>query len=301
MEYQRVHFRDHVRADEEIRLMRYTVLGHHPPHSHEDFIEIAYIESGGGAQCIDGVEMPIAKGDLFLFNSHIVHSFTADEGKPLCISNCLFQPPVLDPTFKDCRDFLDVAYHYLFYSLYAADDPKNYIRLTGVSDRAVGKVFREMQDEYDEKENGYLQILKADLTKLLVLIFRLYKQDGSQRQNQAVYKKLVAQEASAYIRSHYDREISCEKLAARAYLSVNYFRRIFKEITGMTMMQMQQNIRMHVACDLLENTALSVNEIAQRVGYGDMKSFYRIFSAHTGRTPGQYRAGHRGEIPKEQG
>ena len=40
------------------------------------------------------------------------------------VYNCLFQPPTLDYSFKNCKDFVDVAYHYLFYSLYSEDDPK---------------------------------------------------------------------------------------------------------------------------------------------------------------------------------
>lgn len=97
------------------------------------------------------------------------------------------------------------------------------------------------------------------------------------------------QEAVSYLKSNYTQEIACEQLAERAYLSVNYFRKIFKEITGMTMIEMLQNIRVNVACALLEETDLPVSEVAGRVGCADMKHFYKIFKRAKGISPGAYR------------
>lgn len=297
MQYERLHFSAYVRAGEEIRILVDEIQGRHPAHSHDDFIEVAYIDAGSGVHILNNREERISEGDLFLFDPHIVHAFIADEGQSLRVYNCLFQPPTLDRSFKDCKDFVDVAYHYLFYSLSAEDDPKGYIKLTGVSGAEIRPLFYEMRREYESRENGYEQILKANLMKLIIYIFRLYKKDGAQRQNPAVYNQLVVQEAASFIRQHFDEEISCQKLADRAFLSVNYFRKIFKDITGMTMIRMQQNVRVHVACDLLVNTRLPVGEIADRVGYGDVKFFYQVFRQIQGVTPGDYRKSHSVESP----
>ena len=72
------------------------------------------------------------------------------------------------------------------------------------------------------------------------------------------------------------------------YIKLN-FCKTFKEITGMTFLTMLRNIRINVACDLLENTHLSVAEIAGKTGYTDLKSFYRLFSGQKGVTPKNYR------------
>lgn len=89
-----------------------------------------------------------------------------------------------------------------------------------------------MQQEYDDRKNGFMQILKADLTKLLILFFRYYKTDTHQKQHPAVYQKRIVQETVSYLENHYQESLSCEALAERAYLSVNYFRTVFKSITG---------------------------------------------------------------------
>ena len=43
------------------------------------------------------------------------------------------------------------------------------------------------------------------------------------------------------------------------------------------------------ACLLLETTRLTVDEIAQRVGYQDRANFTRAFKKLTGKTPSEYR------------
>ncbi len=289
MEYKKLNFRSYVRANENIRMMTEEVSGHHPAHTHDDFIEIAYISAGSGEQAINGVSIAIREGDLFLFNPSIVHSFSADRDAPLRVINCIFLPDLLDLSPDSCDDFLDVAYHYLYFSMQEADDPQHYLRLTDLVNSEISQLLLEMQREYDARKNGFMQILKADLTKLLILIFRQYKTDLRQKQNQKVYQKLIVQDAVTYLSTHFREEISCEALAERAYLSVNYFRTLFKEITGQTMIGMLQQIRIKEACRMLAETDLSVAEIGASVGYRDTKFFTQLFKQQTGSPPGAWR------------
>lgn len=282
-------FSQYVEGDHEIRILVDQVLGHHAAHSHQDFIEIAYVESGRGTQTVNGQTAEIHPGDLFMFNAQVVHAFDSSPKEPLVIYNCLFQPLSIDSSLKDCRNFLDVVYHYLFHSLYTGEEPGGYVKLDGLKGGEAEHILHEMYAEYDRKEKGYRQILRADLMKLLIVIFRLYEKGDQQRKNLPIYKRLIAQEAAAYLRSHYAENIRCEELAGRAYLSVNYFRGVFKEITGMTVVQMLQNIRINAACDLLIGTDLPVVDIAGQVGYADLKYFYKLFGQMKAVTPKEYR------------
>ena len=65
----------------------------------------------------------------------------------------------------------------------------------------------------------------------------------------------------------------------------------------MTMIRMLQNIRMHVACDLLESTHMPVEQVAAQVGYDDVKFFYKVFKEFQHMTPGAYRKQYRVESP----
>ncbi|MGM9636818.1 MAG: helix-turn-helix domain-containing protein [Eubacteriales bacterium] len=301
MEYKKLSFRSYVRANENIRMMTEEITGYHPAHTHDDFIEIAYIDAGSGEQVISDTVLPISEGDLFLFNPLIVHSFKADPDRPLRVTNCIFQPEMLGLSPDSCRDFLDVAYHYLFFSLRDPNDPQNFLRLSGLSGTPISGLLREMQQEYDDRKNGFMQILKSDLTKLMILIFRYYKTDTHQKQHPAVYQKRIVQETVSYLENHYRESLSCEDLAERAYLSVNYFRAVFKSITGTTIIGMLQRIRIKQACRLLVETDLSVSEIGEAVGYRDTKFFARLFKEQTGMSPGRWRQANTVESPPKIG
>lgn len=286
--YRQLSFRAYARTGESIRMMSERIVGHHPAHTHEDFIEIVFVAAGRGEQTINGEQVPIAEGDLFLFNPHVVHSFTSDDNDPLLICNCLFLPNMAGLSDKNCRDFLGVAYHYLLHRLRSEEAPGKYLRLAGPTPGEIRRSFEEMTVEYERRADGYVQILKAELTKLLIRIFRLYR-ESCQKKDQQVLHRLLVRQTLSYLEEHAAEPVSCEHLARRAYLSVNYFRTIFQKITGKTVIAALQEIRVEQACRLLEETMLSVAAIAGRVGYSDVKFFYKVFREQMGETPGAWR------------
>ncbi len=286
-------FREYIHGDNEIRMMKARVDHQRSPHSH-DFIEIAYIDAGKGFQTVNGKRERIQAGDLFLFNAHnIIHSFEAAEGTPLLVYNCLFQPLSVSNTFQECSDFVDVAYQYLFQTMRSDYGPRDYIKLSDLKFSETEQILYEMDWEFTREESGYMQVLKADLMRLLIQIFRLYRRMAGRQQDLSMYHRLIVRNAVVRLQEHYAEDIRCEWLAKQAYLSVNHFRKIFRDITGMTVIQMLQHIRIRMACQLLETTRFSVAEIADQVGYSDVKYFYQIFEKEKEMTPGEYRRLHR--------
>lgn len=68
----------------------------------------------------------------------------------------------------------------------------------------------------------------------------------------------------------------------------DHFRRIFKEDTGKTPVQYLLEIRIAYAKDLLQNSTLSVKNIAQMCGFDDPYYFSRIFKKNTNMSPSKY-------------
>lgn len=48
-----------------------------PIHKHE-FIELVYIASGSGTQCVDGREYAVSKGNMLFINYNQSHSFSSE-------------------------------------------------------------------------------------------------------------------------------------------------------------------------------------------------------------------------------
>jgi two-component system response regulator YesN len=99
----------------------------------------------------------------------------------------------------------------------------------------------------------------------------------------------IVDEVCSYIQKHYGQVISIDMLAELIYLSPNYLRAIFKDITGKTLLEYVTQVRMDHACIMLQETNLRIHEIAKRVGYESPSYFGAVFFKRTGLTPNQYR------------
>lgn len=259
-----------------------------PLHAH-DFIELVYIESGRGYHIVGGERVNVRQGDFFIISAFVPHEYSPEKGETLSLINCIFHPRAVDASLENGGDFVDVAYHYLFHSFYSEKDPRSYIKFTGLPSGEIQDVLQNMCREYACKEKGYRSVLRAQLTRLLILSFRLYTQDEGQVQSPPVLKRMVAETAREYIRREFRQSITAEQLAERFYLSVSYFNKLFKEECGMTALQYLQKVRMEEACRLLRHTNFPVAQIAADVGYSNLNFFYGLFKKSFGITPGEFR------------
>jgi transcriptional regulator GlxA family with amidase domain len=78
-------------------------------------------------------------------------------------------------------------------------------------------------------------------------------------------------------------------VVAYSQLRERTFTRRFQQATGQTPIEYVQNLRIEEARHLLETGELSVEAIANTVGYEDASFFARLFKRHVGLTPAQYR------------
>ena len=68
-------------------------------------------------------------------------------------------------------------------------------------------------------------------------------------------------------------------------MSEAYFSRFFKRISGMTFSMYLNHIRVNRAIDLINNTDLSMTEIAMTCGFETIRNFNRVFRQITGYAP----------------
>ncbi len=84
-------------------------------------------------------------------------------------------------------------------------------------------------------------------------------------------------------------DISMEALAALLGMSQRNFNRRFLDATNLSPLKYLQSQRLHQARELLQNTNLSISEIAYRVGYIDVSYFTKLFRQFSSATPKEYR------------
>lgn len=92
-----------------------------------------------------------------------------------------------------------------------------------------------------------------------------------------------------YLHANYAASISLEDVAEQVYLNADYFSRVFKEEMGISFVNYLTDLRLRHSVQLLETTALRVQDIAQRVGYQNVSYFSTIFKKKYNMSPFEYR------------
>lgn len=103
----------------------------------------------------------------------------------------------------------------------------------------------------------------------------------------------LQREMLEYIRIHYKDRITLSDMAEHFHLSSKYFSRYFKEHFQLTFSEYIGHLRMDLARELLENTDLSVTEIAAQCGFSGISFFIRRFTGVNGCSPLKWRQQHK--------
>ncbi len=91
-----------------------------------------------------------------------------------------------------------------------------------------------------------------------------------------------------YIQDNFT-DITLEDIAERFHYTPEYTSKLIKTITGRTFTQLLQQIRIEKAQVLLQDTNLSVANIANQIGYETTEHFIRTFKKILEMTPTEYR------------
>ena len=98
-------------------------------------------------------------------------------------------------------------------------------------------------------------------------------------------------EANAIVDREYAADLSLDDIARRVASSRRQLQRAYAEIGGTTFRDHLTAVRMRVAAEMLSSRALTVREVAHRVGYRQPAQFAKAFRRHHGVAPSDFRAG----------
>jgi two-component system, response regulator YesN len=129
-----------------------------------------------------------------------------------------------------------------------------------------------------------LEIRNNKLKEIFLQIQKELENRKSEKQDQTIIKinQLID-------RGFEDPNFSLDLLADSIGMSTAHMCRVYKQYTGNTIIDILGEKRMDQARKLLIDTNLSINEIAEKVGYINASYFYRVFKKANGVTPNEYR------------
>ncbi|CAM3805095.1 AraC family transcriptional regulator [Cohnella lubricantis] len=93
-----------------------------------------------------------------------------------------------------------------------------------------------------------------------------------------------------YLEEHYCEDIVFEHMAKEIGISYSYMRKIVYELTGKSLIDYTNSLRIEKAKQLLLESSLNMTQIASEVGYYNVQSFNRFFRKYEGMPPSSYKA-----------
>jgi len=147
--------------------------------------------------------------------------------------------------------------------------------------------------ELGHRRERWLQAVEHQVRYLGLVLQRRLASGSFEYQARTVAKSFrryhPLEGAMFYCAANLRRPIRLRDVASAVGYSPSYLSRMFSEQLGVSFSEHLRNLRMTIATNLLSRSDLSVQEIAQRVGYQYPWHFTRAFVQATGVSPRQYR------------
>ncbi|CAG7633549.1 AraC family transcriptional regulator [Paenibacillus allorhizosphaerae] len=231
------------------------------------FNKIYYICDGEGWIKIGNQEFMPKPGDLLFIPAGTLQSFSVTEGRPYTKYWCHFNS--------------NVAFMPLF-------------RWFGlphlITVRSSDELQRQFQLLIDNlmKTGGTtsLKIQSALLSVIALFIERAMLECPALSQSDSIDKLM---DTIRFIDANLSKEITLEELSQIAHFHPNYLIRVFKRHLGMPPHRYIHERRIKKAEQLLASTEMTVNEVAQTLGFNDVSYFSASFKKTSGVSPSEYR------------
>ncbi len=127
-----------------------------------------------------------------------------------------------------------------------------------------------------------LRTLSMILTNLIT-----YKIVNDNFENLNLKKQVIIEKIKRYLEKNVHLNINMKTLASEFYLSPNYLGDLFKKVTGMSIKQYHNKVKMEASIMMLRNSGQSVTEIARQLGYDDLAYFSKCFKNYFNISPSQ--------------
>lgn len=256
-------------------------------HKHE-FIEIAFIAYGSCLHTYHGLDMKLIPGDAYIITPHEEHSYKIST--KTVIYNCLFYPEALDEDWNRLRGIKGITDLLIVEPFFRAESGRQEIlHLEPFEAASMEALLKRMLEEQDNRKLDFKLIQKSHLILLLCLLGRVWEKQLSNSRTLYSGKRDLLAEAIQYIEKNTSSELKVEEIAQRVYLSPNYFRKVFKEATGITPIEYINRIRISKACTLLKEEKLTISQVAEIVGINDLNYFSRLFKSIAGCSPSEFK------------
>ncbi|MCD8355450.1 MAG: AraC family transcriptional regulator [Clostridia bacterium] len=241
----------------------YGVQKSYAVHTYSDRIELLWILEGTGKYICNGIIYPVRPGDAVVCNSGTAHGMEAES--------------------QGILNYIQIFAH----SVQACGMPDNCLVPIGHC-----PVIHRVRQR-DRLEELFFEILaeerlqKTETGALLELVVQMYEIIQDQLPAMPLN---IGWRAVMYIDSHYtETALTTEAIAEAMEVNRYNLAKVFKQMTGYSLLQYLTRRRIGAAQSMLLQTDTAIEDIAEKAGFCNMKRFSNAFRKQTGILPQDYR------------
>lgn len=244
---------------------RYAGDWHSVPHTHS-YAELFYVVGGKGHIQIDQELYPVSARQLVILNPNVMHTEVSKNAAPLeyVVLGIEGLELSLDPNGESRFKILD---HQDTDSLYTC----------------IHNILQESNEKLPGSDTvcqAYMEILVTRLMRIADV--SLHRDPLPSSNNQCAIVR-------RYIDAHFKEPLTLDYLAQIANVNKYYLAHSFKAEFGISPITYQLNRRIEESCYLLQQTDMTLAEIARILGFSSSSYFSQLFRKHKNQTPSAYR------------
>lgn len=260
----------------EYRKAGYSFAGH----LHTN-IEIYRILSGECYMDIQSETIHCTAGEFIMLLPDVVHSFYLNDTSDCEFQHIHFNPEMFSTiVLEDEGVFPITLMHAILFSA------QFYYRME--SDPVIDEHLQKLITLY-ASSNSLFSAANINVALMNLMLYILDHTEAEHGFSEPQLQNSYVAYTLNYIREHFTQKIRQEDIALQLHISVRYLSKIFKNYMGVTLSNYINIYRINRSIELMQNTSLTLTEIALQVGFKDSQHYSKVFMNVINATPSHYR------------
>lgn len=256
-------------------------------HNH-DYIEMNYVYSGTIYQKINGEEMKFETGDLIILDTQVKHSIKNPGNDDILLAFRFSKEYFTSNFFKDFNTDNHLS-DFLLKSLFESQKYNRYLHFHIKDEFELTCIIKLLVIEFIENSSKNQTIYNHYINILFEKILIHYEKTISSNTTIEHDKQTKLYfDIMNYLEDNY-KTATVKEMSTFFNYSPNYLSSLIKLTSDQTFYDLLFKIRLKKALILLENTALSISDICDEIGFSNQNTFYSLFRNEFNTTPKKYR------------
>lgn len=249
------------------------------PIENHDFYEFAYIDNGSICCYCNGVKTILNQNDFFLIKPGEEHYYKANSNKNTSIFIACFS----------CKtDIIQIISGKCVVNDY---DKIILSKILSEAHNAFKFPFNKKLQPCDNPIFGAQQLINNAIEEILISLIR-QKLDELKEislvSNKEELHNNVVKDIKTILKQNVFLKITLDEISSRVFYSKTYINKLFRKITGTTIMDYYINLKIKESIKMLKN-GHSITSVASKLNFDTPNYFSKVFKNKLGYSPSKYK------------